>query len=246
MPVDIFIKTYHKDFIWLEYLLKSIKKFASGFRNIAIVSDDDGYILPDHFKEIINFTITYVKVPVVSINMDHGTGYSWQQYMKLSWYKYTDAESIVIFDSDEMLTCPTSPDSFKTNGKYNWFYREWKDAGSAICHKKTVDMILNFDTKYESMWITGFYFTLSATRKLEEYLNSIHGTSDVWNIIILLRISGLSEFNIFGNFIHKIQDPEYNYLYDTTGAFNSTIIKSWSWGGMNTDDRIRREKILNL
>jgi hypothetical protein len=246
MPIDIFIKTYHKDFIWLEYLLKSIKKFASGFRNVVIISDDDGHILPEHFKDIIDFTVNYVKVPSVSINMDHDTGYAWQQYVKLSWYKYTDAESVVIFDSDEMLTCHTTPDSFKTNGKYNWFYREWKDAGSAICHKKTVDMILNFDTQYESMWVTGFYFTRSATDKLEEHFNTIHGTRNLWDIIILLGISGLSEFNIFGNFIHKIQDPDYNYLYDTTGVFNCTIIKSWSWGGLTDEDKHKREKILNL
>lgn len=242
--IDIFIKTYHKDFIWLEYALRSIKKFAVGFRNIIIVSDDDGNKLPEHFKNIIDFTIIYVKVPLTSIKMEVGAGYVWQQIIKLSWYNYTDADSVVIIDSDEMLTCPTTPDSFKTNGKYNWFFREWKDAERAICHKDAVDKFLKYDTKYECMWAPVFYFTLSASRALERYLIETHGTCDIWKIVCTLGLKRLSEFNIYGNYIHKIQHPDYNYLYDTAGAFNHNILLSWSWGGMTKEDKARREELL--
>ena len=51
--VDIFIKTYHKDFIWLEYCIKSIKKFCKGFRDVVIVSDDDGNLIPENITKII-------------------------------------------------------------------------------------------------------------------------------------------------------------------------------------------------
>lgn len=246
-PTDIFIKTYHKDFIWLEYLLKSIKKFASGFRKIIIVSDDDGNILPEHFKNIIEFTLLYVPVPVVNDrHINHGVGYIWQQCIKLSWHKYTDADAIVIFDSDEMLTCPTTPDSFKTDGKFNWYYRKWEDAGNAICHKEPVDIFLKMDTPYESMCITGFYFTLSSTNALEEYLNKLYGTCDIFNIINICKLTSLSEFNAFGNFIYSIKHPDYNYLFNTTGSFNHNILKSWSWGGVEEEDKVKRESILNL
>jgi hypothetical protein len=243
--VDIFIKTYYKDFVWLEYLLRSIKKFASGFRNIVIVSDDDGHLLPDIFKEIINFTLVYVKVPETTRYINHGIGYIWQQCIKLNWYKYTNADSVIIFDSDEMLSCNTTPNSFKTNNKYNWFYRKWKDAGGAIVHKESTDKFIGYDTEYESMCITGFYFTLDASQKLNTYLNKIYGSSDIFYIINKHDLSGLSEFNIYGNFIHKIQHPDYNYLYDTKNAFNHSIVKSWSWGGLKDDDKTKRESILN-
>jgi hypothetical protein len=244
MSTDIFIKTYYKDFIWLEYLLRSIKKFASGFRKIVIISDDDGHLLPEKFKEIFDYTVIYVKVPNVNKHFDHGIGYIWQQCIKLEWYKYTDADSVIIFDSDEMLSCNTTPDSFKTNGKYNWFYREWKDAASAIVHKESTDKFIRYNTEYESMCISGFYFTLNASQKLNEYLNIHYGSSDLLYIMNKLNLSALSEFNIYGNFIHKIQHSDYNYLYDTTAAFNHSIIKSWSWGGLKENDKLNREKIL--
>ena len=243
--IDIFIKTYHKDFIWLEYLLKSIKKFASGFRKIVIVSDDDGNKLPEHFMDIINFTIIYTKIPKIDRSIPHGVGYIWQQCVKLSWHKYTDADAIVIFDSDEMLTVPTTPDSFKTNGKFNWYFREWKNAEYAICHKKSVDIFIKMNTTYESMCISGFYFTLDATRAFEKYLNEIYGTSDIMSIINITRLISFSEFNVFGNFIHSIQHPDYNYLMDTTGSFNHSILKSWSWGGLKEEDKTHRQQILN-
>jgi hypothetical protein len=229
----------------LGYLLRSIKKFASGFRNIVIVSDDDGNEIPEHYTNIIDFTVIYVKVPKTDINVIVGAGYVWQQCVKLSWYKYTDAESVVIIDSDEMLTCETTPDSFKKDGKYNWFYREWKDAERAICHKESTDRILNFDTKYECMCIPVFSFTLAATRELEQYLIKLYGESNMWNIIHKLGLNRMSEFNIYGNFINKIQHVDYNYVYDLSGSFNERIIVSWSWGGLKDEDRIKRENILS-
>jgi hypothetical protein len=134
--------------------------------------------------------------------------------------------------------------SFKTNGKFNWYYRKWEDAGGAICHKDSVDIFLKMNTPYESMCITGFYFTLSATKALEEYLNKLYGTSDIFSIINICKLESLSEFNIFGNFIYSIQHPDYNYLFNTTGAFNQTILKSWSWGGLEEEDKKKRLKIL--
>src|SRR5206468_8669427 len=38
--VDIFIKTYPGDYVWLEYCIRSLMKYARGFRQIVIVSDE--------------------------------------------------------------------------------------------------------------------------------------------------------------------------------------------------------------
>jgi hypothetical protein len=37
---SIFIKTYPKDHVWLQYLLPSIEKYAEGFKEVIIVSDE--------------------------------------------------------------------------------------------------------------------------------------------------------------------------------------------------------------
>lgn len=51
-------------------------------------------------------------------------GYNWQQYIKLIWMKYSNADAVFILDSDNMLTKPFNVDELKINGKYYWTYRD--------------------------------------------------------------------------------------------------------------------------
>jgi hypothetical protein len=103
--IDIFIKTYVNDFIWLEYLLKSVNKFAQGFRNVIIISDNDGNNIPESILKIMPVTVKYVDVPnKMPDKLSHLPGYLWQQIIKINWMDYTDADAVLILDSDEMLT----------------------------------------------------------------------------------------------------------------------------------------------
>lgn len=246
MIVDIFIKTYHKDFQWLKYCLKSIDKFASGFRNIIIVSDNDDHLIPNDYL-ISNCKVFYVSIPKKQpIYVDHGIGYLWQQCIKLSWYNYTDADAVLVMDSDEMFTCPTNPEHFKSHFKFNWFYRDWKDAGSGICWKESTDKLLQIDTAYEAMCITGFILCRDTTIALKNALCSIHGTNDIWEVLLKYNMTTMSEFNVFGSFVHHFDRKEYSQIYDKdlSKYHNITILKSWSWGGLNKEDIETRNKIL--
>jgi hypothetical protein len=246
MPTtDIFIKTYHKDFVWLEYALRSIRKFASGFRDVVIVSDDDGRTIPTSLLEILPCKVFYVRLPEKQpSNPDHGIGYLWQQYIKLTWYRYSDADAAVMMDSDRMFTCPFTPESFHKDGKFYWYYRSWDTVGDGKCHKPSTDFFLGFNTPYEAMACPALIFTRSVTLDLESYMNKLHSTGDIWDIIIKHNIPAMSEFNIFGNFIHHVNSPDYSISYDVTKAYQNTMISSWSWGGLAEEDRARREKVL--
>lgn len=248
--VDIFIKTYHKDFIWLEYCLRSIKKFASGFRDVVIVSDDDGNMIPANIAEIIPLKIHYVPLPSKTpTESDHGLGYSWQQYIKLSWYDYTDADAVLHIDSDRMFTNYVTPETFKLNGKYTWYYRDWDKAGDGICHKSHTDKILKVDTKFDAMITPTFIFIKSTSIALKNHLISAHSNGDVsiktiWDVIVLLNMKTLSEFNIFGSFLYHYDRSEYCKLINDKTSNYQPIIGSWSWGGLKEQDKERREKIL--
>ncbi len=246
MPeIDILIKTYHKDFVWLEYALRSIRKFASGFRDVVIVSDDDGRAIPASFLEILPCKVFYVPLPSKQpTNPEHGIGYLWQQYIKLTWYRYSDADSVIMMDSDRMFTCAFTPESFQKDGKFRWDYRRWADVGNAICHKPTTDFFLGFSTQYEAMAYIPLVFTRASTFALEAYLNTLHKTNDLWDIILKHNLTGMSEFNIYGNFIHHCNHPDYCSSYDTSDAYQNTLIGSWSWGGLGEEDKRRREEVL--
>ena len=247
MSVDIFIKTYHTDFQWLVYCLKSIKKFATGFRKIVIVSDNDGHVIPiDYLFDTceVHYTSLPEKEPEV---VEHGIGYLWQQAVKLNWVDYTDADAVLIMDSDEMLTVPITPESFKTNGKFSWYFREWKDAGTGICWKPPTDFILKLDTNYEAMAITGFILQRETTFALHKFLCNLHETETIWDIFVKNNTKTASEFNIFGSFIHHFDRNEYNKItnYNRENCINFSIKKAWSWGGISDEEKEKMESILN-
>jgi hypothetical protein len=240
MTTSIFIKTYHRDHQWLQYLLPSIEKYSEGFESVVIISDDDGNKIPNEYLNTIKkipIFVHYVPLPqIYPPNIIHGLGYLWQQYIKLNWMMWCSSQSILILDSDEMLTQLITPNSFKYNDKWIWSYRPWSEAGDAICWKEHTDNLLKINTPYEAMCITGFIMTISATRKLLDYINEIYSNNDLWNIINEKHITTLSEFNIYGSFIYHTNNEEYYYnINRDIPLINQSILKYWSWGGISSE-----------
>ena len=249
--LDIFIKTYHKDFIWLEYCLRSIKKFASGFRDVVIVSDNDGNLIPKSFHDILPIKVYYVTLPSKAPErIIHGLGYSWQQYIKLSWYEYTDADVVLSIDSDRMFHAPITPETFKMDEKYVWYYRDWDKAGDAISHKSHTDTILGLNTSFEAMLPPVYILRKDTLIALRNHIISKHSNGDssirtIWDVIVLLNMETLSEFNIIGSFIYHFDRPEYIKLINDDSSSRYPVISSWSWGGLTDEDKQLRENILS-
>jgi hypothetical protein len=247
MVVDIFIKTYHKDFIWLKYCLGSIQKFAQGFRKVVIVSDDDGHIIPPEFLKGLTVDVHYTKVPTVyPENPCHGIGYLWQQIVKLNWYTYTDADTVLILDSDWMLTVPTTPENFMVDGKFTWGYRDWDKVGDAICWKAPTELLFKNPAKYEAMPIAGFMLVRNTSMKFMKHMCHLYNVKTIWDIFVQNNIGSLSEFNLFGTFIEQHDTEEYTklYNYEFHKLHNITILTSWSWGGLKDEDKARRDAVL--
>jgi hypothetical protein len=247
MTTDIFIKTYHKDFIWLEWCLKSIKQFSHGFNKVIIVSDNDGNKLPNNLLTILPVTVFYVDLPKTKpTKVTHGLGYLWQQYIKLSWYKYSKADEVLVLDSDEMLTMPTCPANFKTNNKYHWFYRNWEEMGDAKCWRESTEKLLGCKTENSGMCITGFVLQKETSVALKNHLCNLFNAKDIWEIFVNNNMETASEFNIYGCFVQKYDRKEYKQIDVTPDltCFNLTIKKDWSWGGLDDVKIMQRKSVL--
>jgi hypothetical protein len=249
MPTtDILIPTYHADFMWLDYLLKSVKKYTSGFRKIIIVSDNDGHIIPSSITDIVECEVLYKDVGPIPSSIHHRPGYFWQQYLKLNWMTYTDADAVLIFDSDEMVTKPITPaDLCNEEGKYQWFYRDWSMAGDAIVWKIPTGEALLFDPPYEAMCITGFVFDRETTTDLIKYLMDKHNATSLLDVFFKYNPTLFSEYNTYGSYILYAKSQKYYPIinYQKHDTYNFTILKSWSYGGLSAEDKKKREAILN-
>jgi FkbM family methyltransferase len=245
--IDIFIKTYYKDFPWLEFCLKSIKKFASGFRDIVIVSDNDGRKIPSSITDILPVKVFYSSLPKPPSEITQPVGYIWQQIIKLQWMDYSDADNVLIMDSDEMFSEPTTPNDFKDlEGKWRWFYRDWKFAGDAICWKQPTTVFLDEAPLYEAMCVHGFIFNRYVTSNLLDYVKRIHGINMLWELFDKKKLTNLSEFNAFGSFIFNHDSIFYSkYINNDTQFMNHRLFVSWSHGGITNEIKAKMEAILN-
>ncbi len=252
MPgIDILIVTYFKDFIWAEFCLRSIKKYARGFRNVILVTDDDGNTVPDTLANIMPINIIYKKQPdTFPPNLQHRNGYLWQQYLKLNWTEYTDADAILVIDSDEMLTNELSPFDFRdAYGRWRWFYRNWEFADSANVWKAPTTELLQFEPEFEAMCCSLFIFERNTSYRFIEYLKSIHNATSLWDVMFKYDLKMFSEFNAYGSYINKFDDEKVYYKVlnntDVSKFCNGNVYRSWSYGGLSDDDRSKRESILN-
>jgi hypothetical protein len=249
MSVDIFIKTYHEHFSHLEWCLKSIKKFASGFRNVIIVSDADGRIFPLSLIEILPVKVIYKFFPEKwPENSVHTPGYLWQQIVKLKWTEYTDADAVVILDSDEMISRPITPDTFRDGyGRWRWSFRDWKEAGDADVWKKPTEEVLKFEPKYEAMVCSPFVLERKTTINFIEYLKNIHRASDLYDVFFKYDMTRFSEYNAYGSYVYKFDNQTTYYFNEVSkgGKFIRVLVKSLCYDELTEPDIKMRELLLD-
>src|SRR5688572_1619186 len=108
MTTDIFIRTYHKDLPWLEYCLRSIHKFVTGYRQIIIC-------IPENQASLLNrFNLTQERVITCPIYRDDYIG---QQVSKLLSFRETDADFVLFIDCDVFYPRPVNVNEYFREGK---------------------------------------------------------------------------------------------------------------------------------
>jgi hypothetical protein len=176
--------------------------------------------------------------------MKQPVGYVWQQVVKLSWIQFTDAESILILDSDLMFTDYVTPESFKDkDGKWFWNYRDWELAGRANCWKTPTQELLKFEPQYESMCCVPFVFDRKNTLEFIDYVNLKHRATDIFDAFFKYNMTLISEFNAYGAFILKFNSTTYCPLINQPRL--PLVRITWSYGGLSAEEKDTRELILN-
>ncbi|MGY3676934.1 hypothetical protein ACVWXU_000557 [Streptomyces sp. TE33382] len=97
--LDIFIRSYHRDRHWLALALRSIALFASGHRQVVVV------VPRSSLERMEPSAIESAGVRLYTCR-DYADDYLGQQITKLNADRYTDADTILHLDSDQVFTAP--------------------------------------------------------------------------------------------------------------------------------------------
>lgn len=218
--ICIFIKTWKNDLEWVNYAIKSIKKYFKGDYELVVVADED---CPGDFQH---------KVPV------HHNGYIQQQIIKLRAHYYTQQEKILYIDSDTVFTRPCSIEDFETDGKLEMFMRPYHLAGKAICWQAPTRKYVGFKPTHEYMC----RFPICHYRQTLVDIEARYP----WLIehLMVLEDRAFSEFNFMGAFAHRMCTERYEWVDVTEYTVEPAYVKqNWSWGGISPEIRAELEEI---
>ncbi len=194
--LDIFIKSYYKDFKFLNYCLKSIDKYLTGYNKIVVVIPKRDYQI---YKAVI-----HTDLPIELHAVDEcGDGYLYQQYCKMTAYKYCDSQFIMFVDSDCIFYKPIDLKELVRNGKPEILYTHYSKVGDAICWKQCTERFMNDVVDYEFMRRLPLIYhreTLETIHTLEPNLESI-----------VMNSGRFSEFNALGAWAHKNHADKYRF-----------------------------------
>lgn len=256
MTCSIFIKSCEKDFGFLAYCLKSIHKFAKGFEEIVVVIPE-GTNLPLTQERVVK-----VAEPDNGVATMHGTGYVYQQVVKMNADKYCKSDFILHIDSDTVFNQPvqafdtvenrgtTMPvfSPFFMNDKPMWLMTPMADviAGdkNARAHSTAMQQFSGEVPEFDMMRRMGQVIPRWAYACFRDYVQELHGmTFEKWAFAQPFR--GVTEFNFIGQMLYN-RYRNFIHFHDTRfGLPESVVTQSWSWNGLTPEIRAQYEAILS-
>lgn len=153
MTHTLFIRTVKKDFPYLEYCLRSIGKFATGFETLLLVPNRDAGPLRDFVGEK---GLCLDGVRVHEINEWPGKGMLHGMFCVMNADHYCpNSDFIFHIDSDCVFEKPVSPETFMVNGKpllrFEYFDSIIRRHGGIEKWRVAVEKMLPFSVPWECM-----------------------------------------------------------------------------------------------
>jgi hypothetical protein len=230
--IDIFIRTYKNDLPWLQYCLKSIHKYVTGYRRIVVcIPEDQVGLLRD-------FNLKYVHTCPV-----YKDDYLGQQISKLKADVYCESEYVLYVDSDCVFNRPldVSKNLFY-NDKPVVYKTRYEKVGEAICWKAITEKSINKRVEWEYMRRLPILYRSETITDFRDYMELIHNRT-LEEYIIKQPLRQYSEFNALGAFTEAFY-PEGYHFHDTEYGIEAPYLKqNWSWGGLTPEIRKDLEEI---
>jgi hypothetical protein len=223
MPaIDIFIKSYFRDFKWLKFALQSIARNVTGYNKLILcIPGDDAYLFSSEFTTLPPRTdVRFVK--------EYGNGYMYQQWCKINSHKYSDAQYILEGDSDCIYTRPIDLQDYVADGRPEILCTSWDKVGDAICWKKPTEEIMGEEVPFEFMRRNNLIYHLGTLINLNEEFPNLERT--------IMNSARFSEFNLIGAYAYKYERHRYNFINTDNWQYTEPkAIQFWSYSSKGID-----------
>ena len=223
--VDILIRSYDKDFEWLKYCLKSIRKFCTGFNHVHIVVP-----MQDAHK------LDFAEDETVHGVQDKCEGYMAQQVTKLYADNFCTADFILHVDSDCVFFKQTKPENFFRHEKPVILY----DENVASPWPAISRITLGWHDSKEYMRRLPIIYPKWIYKAFRDWVKK-NQKHDLETWICSQPRREFSEFNTLGQWAYQLHNDAFTWLKPEDAEVFAK--QHWSWGGIE-DHRKQIEEIL--
>lgn len=245
MTVDIVILTYWKDAGWLEYCLRSIQKYATGFRQTIVV-------YPPRDRDTVKPVCD--RFPFVKIHEEpepDDRGHEFQNMFKCFADTLSDAEYFLHTDSDCVFIAPTTPEDYFTDGRPDLLHAPYESlldahANQAVPWRRITARALGVDIQVETMRRFPFVYRRDTYSKLRARVEEVNHMDfkkyALYSQPIPPAWRPFSDFNALGGYAFTFQRDQY-YLYDTKNPLKpAKVVQAWSHSGLTEQEKAKLEE----
>lgn len=229
--IDIFYKSYHKDFKLLMYSLESVKLNVTGYNNIVVLIPEQEKHLFDTSELPERTQVHYVK--------EYGNGYLYQQWCKISAYNYTQADFILFADSDCMFDHKIDLQEFIKDDKPEILYTDWSKVDQAICWKQPTENFLGQIVPYEFMRRNCLIYHRNTLENIKNFKPNLE--------TLIMNSARFSEFNAIGAYAYTYEREKYSFVNtDEWNYVPPKAVQLWSLAQKNGDFTHRHEYLRSV
>jgi Family of unknown function (DUF6492) len=239
MRYTIFIRSYRRDFKWLMYCLRSIRKFVSDYEEVVLnIEEKDVKILQKYLG-----TGTHEKLRVVTSPNYEGDGYVWQQFDKLMCHHHILTPYVMFVDSDMVFFAPTDVSQFARDGKPCILKTPYS---SIDCPWQPItETLMKQPVEFEYMRRMPLLYDVNTLSNLTHFFRTLHGKT-LEEHCKGMRDRGLSEFNLMGAYADAYEREKYYFLHTEKEELPQLNCKQfWSWSGLKEEEKKEIEALLS-
>jgi len=192
--IDIFYKSYKNDFKWLYHSLESLSKYVTGYNEIVI-------LIPESDVKSFDYRKIPQRTRVLTVK-EYGNGYLYQQWCKMSAYKYCKSEFILFADSDCIFDHDINLQDYI--GTPEILFTDYSKVGDAICWKQVTETMLDREVRWEFMRRNCLVYHTSTLKNIAQKYPNLEHT--------IMNSERFSEFNFIGAYAFFNEYSKYKFV----------------------------------
>lgn len=237
MNTDVLIVTHEPDAKWLEYLLRSLVKYARGFRNTIVVFPGQQAAA---FMELQQKFKNVVWRP---FNERPGLGHMHHNIIKCRADEVSDADYFLHIDSDCVLMGPIKPEDFFTNGHPDILFSKFSEIKSPW--QQVVQRALGVFVEVETMRRHPFLYPRWLYEAMRSHVARVNGMP-FDDFVFTAPCSGgahrgFTEFCTLGAYARHFHAEKFHFYDTNTSSKPCDVRQYWSFSGITEQERYELE-----